>query len=308
MNVQRDFLFLAMAMAAAAGPALAQIGVPAAAQTGVGQGVASSVPDFSGIWRHPSFPGFEPLASGPTSVTNLSRRDGRNDLYHSVGDYNNPILKPHAAEIVKKHAEMALAGGYPTPSTQCTPGGVPYILASFGLQVLQQPHQVTLLFDHPFFEFRQVRMNQPHAQPVTPTWYGDSVGRYEGDTLVVDTVGIKVGPLAMVDMYGTPFTSALHVVERYRLIDYEAAKEGIERDAKANNRFVRSFDQTYRGKHLQLFFTVEDEGVFTTPWSATITYGRDIPQELALEREEHICAENPPYYYGPPPTAQKADF
>jgi len=50
--------------------------------------------------------------------------------------------------------------------------------------------------------------------------YGDSVGHYEGDTLVIDTVGIKIGPFAMVDMYGTPHTEKLHVVERYRLVDY----------------------------------------------------------------------------------------
>jgi hypothetical protein len=52
------------------------------------------------------------------------------------------------------------------------------------------------------------------------------VGHYEGDTLVIDTVGIKVGPYAMVDWYGTPQTEALHVVERYRMLDPEAAKEG----------------------------------------------------------------------------------
>ena len=53
------------------------------------------------------------------------------------------------------------------------------------------------------------------------SWYGDSVGHYEGDTLVIDTVGIKIGPFAMVDMYGTPYSEALHVVERYQLLDYE---------------------------------------------------------------------------------------
>ena len=79
-------------------------------------------------------------------------------------------------------------------------------------------------------------MNQPHPAQVTPSWYGDSVGHYEGDTLVIDTVGIKIGPFAMVDMYGTPHTEALHVVERYRLLDYEAAKEAAERDAKENFR------------------------------------------------------------------------
>jgi hypothetical protein len=140
-------------------------------------------------------------------------------------------------------------------------------------------------------------MNQPHRAPVTPSWYGDSVGHYEGDMLVIDTVGIKIGPFAMVDMYGTPHTQALHVVERYRLLDYEAAKEGLERDAKENIRLLGlatafSFDPNYWGKHLQLQFTVEDDGVFTMPWSATITYGRPLG-----EWTEYVCAENPHEYY-----------
>jgi hypothetical protein len=128
-------------------------------------------------------------------------------------------------------------------------------------------------------------MNQPHPAQPTPSWYGDSVGHYEGDTLVIDTVGtIAKRPFAMVDLYGTPYTPALHVVERYRLLDYEAAKEGLERDAKEN---FRAIDRNYRGKHLQLQFTVEDDGVFTTPWTATITYGRG-----SDEWPETVCAEN----------------
>jgi hypothetical protein len=75
-----------------------------------------------------------------------------------------------------------------------------------------------------------VRINQPHPAHVTPSWNGDSVGHYEGDTLVIDTTGIKVGPFgatdlrAMVDQLGTPHSPALQVVERYRLLDHDAAK------------------------------------------------------------------------------------
>jgi hypothetical protein len=76
----------------------------------------------------------------------------------------------------------------------------------------------------------------------------------------------------MLDLYGTPYTNALHVVERYRLIDYDAAKDGLERDAKENQIAEGRVDRNYRGKHLQLQFTVEDEGVFTSPWTATVTY------------------------------------
>src|SRR6202011_5249356 len=148
---------------------------------------------------------------------------------------SNPILKPEAAAIVKRLGEITLSGvTYPTPSNRCWPSGVPYIFFQPGVQMLQQPHQIVFLYlrDH---EFRHVRLNEPHPAHVAPSWYGDSVGHYEGDTLVIDTVGIKVGPFAMVDMYGTPHTEALHVVERYRLVDYDDAKGALERNAKENS-------------------------------------------------------------------------
>jgi hypothetical protein len=155
-------------------------------------------------------------------------------------------------------------------------------------------------------------MNQPHPAHVTPSWYGDSVGHYEGDMLVIDTVGVKIGPYSMLDMYGTPFSKDLHVVERYRLLTYEAAKDTIEREAKINARYPRGlnavdFDPNYKGKHLQVEITVEDRGAFTMPWSATVTYGRPIGEWV-----EHVCAENTHEYYNGSnssvPAASKPDF
>jgi hypothetical protein len=325
---QRDFLLLMTLAAMAASPAWGQDAARTAGPAGSGAQGAASVPDFSGIWSHPSFPGFEPPAAGPGPVVNKSRRpqvnfDGRvlppgNNVLVSnpallVGDYSNPILKPQAAQIVKQHGEMELSGaGSPTPTIQCWPEPVPYIFNGVAMEMLQQQDKIVFLYpnDH---QVRYVRMNQPHRAQAAPSWYGDSVGRYEGDTLVIDTVGVKIGPFAMVDFYGTPYTQALHVVERYRLIDYEAAKEGLERDARENMRPARGADAGsapdygYRGKHLQLHFTVEDEGVFTMPWSATMTYRRALG-----EWPEFVCAENiHEYYYNKDaevPTAHKPDF
>jgi hypothetical protein len=231
-----------------------------------------------------------------------------------VGDYTNPILKPQAAEVVKKKGEVELSGMVsPTPTIQCWPEPVPYIFNGVAMQMLQLRDKIIFLYpnDH---QVRYVRMNEPHSAPVTPSWYGDSVGHYEGDTLVIDTVGVKIGPFAMVDFYGTPYTQALHVVERYRLVNYEAAKEGLERDARENLRPARGADAGsapdygYRGKHLQLQFTVEDEGVFTRPWSATITYRRG-----AEAWREVVCAENTRELAlagrdAAVPTADKPDF
>jgi hypothetical protein len=274
------------------------------------QDAPHAVPDFSGIWAHFTWPDFEPPVNGPGPVTNTSRRDGVPDSYQLVGDHSSPILKPSAAEIVRQHAEISLRGVvYPTPSNQCWPGGVPFVLYNIGMQMLQEKDKVTILYTNNH-EVRHVRLNAAHPARVTPSWYGDSVGHYEGDTLVIDTVGIKSGPFAMVDMYGTPHSEALHVVERYRLLDYAAAKEAEERGQKGLSRLGRDpgliANPDYRGKGLQLEFTVEDGEVFTAPWSAGISYRRP-----SGEWPEMACADNPRDLVGRTlelPQASKPDF
>ena len=267
---------------------------------------APSAPDFSGIWIHAN-PGFEPLASGPTALVNRARRpNGTGDILRLAGDYNNPILKPAAEEVVKKHSELGMAGiGDPNPRNQCWPEGPPFIFTNGPTELLQQKDKVTILYVYSH-QVRQVRMNQTHPAQVTPSWYGDSVGHYEGDTLVVDTVGIKLGRYSMVDWYGTPHSAALHVIERYRMLDYNAAKDGFERDAREHNVVPGKPVPNAQGKYLQLRFTVEDDGVFTTPWTATMTYRND-PDGWV----ERPCAENIFWYPGKEadvPRAEKPDF
>jgi hypothetical protein len=308
MNVQRDFLLLVTLSVTAA--------APAAAQTAASIPDRSGIPDLSGSWAHAALNGLELPLSGPGPVRNRSReltgpQAGVGDRRQLVGDYASPILQPWAAAVVKKFGDMSLAGiGYPTPRNQCWPEQVPFVFGNYGMQVLQRPDKVTILypFDH---QYRQIRLNQPHPALVTPRWYGDSVGHYEGDTLVVDTVGIKVGPYSMVDWFGTPFTEALHVVERYRLLDYEATRAAIARDAKehfqqANPDNGPAFDPSDKGKGLQIEVTIEDEGAFTTPWTATVTFRR-----ARDERFELVCAENPEWFPGTfsaVPKADKRDF
>src|SRR5260370_33162351 len=97
-----------------------------------GTPIAASIPDFTGIWSHPYTPGFEPPASGPGPVTNRSRvrggpQRGIGNPNQLVGDYTNPILKPQAAQVVKRAGEVGLSEGHPTPRNQCWPGGVPFV-------------------------------------------------------------------------------------------------------------------------------------------------------------------------------------
>jgi hypothetical protein len=163
MNGQRwNFLSLMTLAAATATAALGQTPAPAVGPTGSTQ-AAASMPDFHGLWSHPSLPGFEPPLSGPGPVVNKSRlrggpQKGVSNIDQPVGDYANPILKPPAADVVKKHGEISLKGvAYPTPRSQCWPEGVPFIFSATGMQMLQQPNKITILYpyDH---EVRRILM------------------------------------------------------------------------------------------------------------------------------------------------------
>src|SRR5258705_8450910 len=166
-----------IALTAIASPAFGQTAPTEDRPTSSSTKAAASIPDFSGIWAHPFLTGFEPPASGPGPVLNTSRsRNGVANFQQLICDYTNPILKPHAAAIVKKSGEMSRAGSvYPTPSNQCWPGGVPYVVWDFLVQMLQTPDQITFVYRHGN-EVRRVRMNHPHPAKVTPSGYADSVG------------------------------------------------------------------------------------------------------------------------------------
>jgi len=273
---------------------------------------AATVPDLSGKWSHPALNGLELPLSGPGPVRNKSREpSGVGNRQLLVGDFNNPILQPWAADVVKKFGEESLAGkGYPSPRNQCWPEQVPFILANYGMQLLQQKDKVTILYNYDH-QYRQIRMNAAHPEHVTPSWYGDSVGYYEGDALVIDTVGQKVGPFSMIDWFGTPFTESLHVVERYRLLDYPETMVALERDAKEhfhqpNPDNGSPADPNYKGKGLQIQLTFEDPGAFTMPWTATLTFRRPLAEPF-----ESVCAENPEWFPGTQsqlPVAQPPDF
>jgi hypothetical protein len=257
------------------------------------------IPDLSGIWGRNMFH-FGPPSSGPTPVVEKRRRpNGALVANIYVGDYSNPILRPQAAEAVRKRGELELSGtALPNAHNQCWPEPTPFALnTQFGVEVIQQKDEIILLYlsDH---QVRRVRMNAPHSEHATPTWQGESVGHFEGDTLIVDTVGLRVGLLSMVDLYGTPFSAALHVIERYRLIDGAIARDlqqkhestyfGTGQSSPATNECGRGdIDPDMTKPGLQVEITVDDPATFAMPWSAFVTYRR-----VLGEWPEAVCAEN----------------
>lgn len=289
---------LLVAAAIAAGPAARAQGT-------------TTVPDLSGGWARRAFALEEP-ASGPGPLQNLelSANTGAGPDPAAV-NYMNRMLKPEAAEVVMKRLEAARAGTpLPSPSWSCWPMVAPYIFRVQGMHLLQTKDEVLFLYmqDH---QVRRVRLGGTHPARVTPSWHGDSIGHYEGDTLIVDTIGVKVGPVPMVDPAGSPYSEALHVTEHYRLIDYAAAIEAenrnIRRNGSSGNLQAAGIDPGYRGKGLQVEFTVDDPNVFRMPWSGAATYRKSDGTWV-----ENVCAENLHEYYNnrdtQAPQAGKPDF
>jgi hypothetical protein len=207
--------------------------------------------------------GFKPPASGPGPISNdpahpqvvnllpnyppSGRIQGGQPTF-PVADLTNPILQPWAREELRKRNERILSGktGY-SRQASCWPIGVPGFLLH-GVQpvyFIQTAKEVVMVWQEDY-QTRRVYLNVPHSAKPAPSWFGESVGHYEGDTLVVDTIGMN--DQTWIDNYRTPHTDRLHVVERFHMID--------------------------GGKTLEVNVHVEDPGAFTTPWNTIQRYGR----------------------------------
>lgn len=225
------------------------------------EGPLTQRPDFSGLWDRGNESWFHEVP-GDNMGKPLVRKSP--SVEQEAGDYNNPILQPWAREIVRANAEKELNLEYvPTAHGSCQPSGVPEVLnLREPVQLLQESNKVTIIYqrDH---QIREVYLDRQHSVHPAPSWYGESIGHYEGDTLVIDTIGQAVKPLSIVDGFGTPHTGDLHVVERYRIV------------------------QDARGKGLEVVFRVDDPGAFTMPWSGMVVY-----RPARSKWEEIVCAEN----------------
>jgi hypothetical protein len=190
---------------------------------------------------------------------------------YQIGDLTNPNLMPWAKEVMRKDTVAIDSGkfvGYVNdtgtwvpfqPETACVPQGVPFMfLTAGGFRILQMPKEV-LIIKGSGGDTQHVYLDVPHSANPKPSWLGESVGHYEGDTLVVDTIGFNTK--TVLDAFRTPHTDKLHVVERLRTVD--------------------------GGKGLEVTITVDDSGTFYQPFSTRIRAQRQ--QE---SWDEFICAES----------------
>ena len=180
---------------------------------------------------------------------------------------------------MKRENDNVLAGKIAyTPRSSCMPAGIPAFLmfpVVEPIYFIQTPKEVTMIFEGDA-QIRRVYLDVPHSANLKPSWYGESVGHYEGDTLVVDTIGLN--NKTYVDNYRTPHSENLHVVERWKLAD----------------------DMT-----LEVTLTVDDPETFHEPWKAVNRYRR-IQRPRA---SEEVCAENNQLLFDYRiPVANKPDF
>jgi hypothetical protein len=219
-----------------------------------------------------------------------------------LADLSNPILQPWTRDVVRKRNELVLSGKpVNPPQASCWPKGVtPFLLSPMTqpMYFVQGQKEVVMILAS-FNDVRHIHLTDKHSDNVKTSWYGESIGRYEGDTLVVDTIGLD--DRTLVDGFGTPHTKQLHVIERFHLIE--------------------------DGNVLEANVHVEDPGAFTMPWDAIQRFRqyeaavRKVPIErlaqLASAPEgplrEMICAENPNSFFPgtnalPIPQAVVPDF
>jgi len=260
-----------------------------AASTAQAQVATKAPPDFSAgnagwvtigtDWV--ALPGSPPPVTFDPAHPYVGNNTGKQPTFR-VADINNPNLTQFAKDALRKANDEVLRGkAMYARESRCWATGVPAFLLNPGGPTywVQTPDRITMIWqmDH---QVRHVYLNVPHSANPKPSWYGESVGHYDGDALVVDTIAQNTQ--TFIDNYRTPHSEQLHVVERYHLVQ--------------------------GGKTLQAEVTIEDPAVFIKPLQVMHRWRR-----MEGTIVESTCAEGEmanPFKQDvePIPTASKSDF
>jgi hypothetical protein len=254
----------------------------AAYLTGAAAQPASNVPNLQsgpGGWQHPFGGEFPPVPGSALPV----RQDPNQPFVTPqqnwrIGDLTNPNLKQWAKDLMKKDNDDILYHGKIqfTANSSCLPAGVPVFDLLPGPHFVVQTPTEVIFMEEQGQQVRHIYLDVPHSANVKPSWYGESVGRYKGGDLIVDTIGVSTK--TVLDSYRTPHTDKLHIVERWHLID--------------------------GGNGLEVNITVEDPDTFVKAWQ---TYQRYQRSDRPLG--EFICQENNTNLFDyHMPVAEKTDF
>jgi hypothetical protein len=211
--------------------------------------------------------------------------DGPGQVTPDIGNVKDPVLKPWAAKQMQESNDEVLSGKRGLPfqaQSTCHPGGVPgqLMIPAEPFYFIETPKEVWMVWqrDH---VVRRIYLRDRHSESVKPSWFGESIGRFEADgTLLVDTIGLSTRN-SFIDWYRTPHTEKEHVTERYKL----------------------SAD----GRTLEATVMVEDPDTFNAPLYMVQRW-RKVKNQLL----ETVCAENNFDPFGknlfPIPQADTPDF
>jgi len=224
---------VAAILSVASGSAAGQAPQTASRVSGTAPRTADGKPDLSGLWR-PQMNFITDLRKGLKPGSEMS-------------------LLPWAAKATAERMSKD------DPEANCLPAGVPRV-APYPWRIVQTPTHIFFLFEGNIHSYRQIFMNRTsHPKDLNPTWYGDSIGRWEGDTLVVDTTGFN--DRFWFDFAGHPHTEQLHTIERYRRLDMGTLEDEV---------------------------TVEDPGAYAKPFTLLARMPLLENQEII----EYVCNEN----------------
>lgn len=210
---------------------------------------ADSTPDLSGLWMR------------------LRDKGATTRGYGSyILDFGNAVSPMTSWAATKFKTTNAMYHGADAktvlsdPIFQCYPPGVPRIyLMNFPVQIVQIPGQVVMLFEYDHFIRRIYTDGRPHDRDQGPLWMGDTVGKWEGDTLVADTASFN--DKTLLDRVGHPHSDALHVVERLRRTDRDT---------------------------LEIEFILDDAKAYTKPWGTKLVF----QQRSDWKVMENVCEDN----------------
>ncbi len=256
-----------MTLSVAAVAVVAMLPVTAVTAFGQGRGgptppsgptpkTADGKPDFSGLWERPYSP--DMTAYGRNQTPDQSLPDEPKDPKNPGPPNAKPkkVLPFTAAGKAEWDKYDAANGDY---TGMCMPFGlVRSVNSPDPMQIMQNSSYLGLLFEQNTW-FHLVRLNGEHPKRVDPTWFGDSIGKWDGDTLVIDTVGFN--DRTRLDTIGHPHSASMHVIERYTRTDLG---------------------------HIAYEITIDDPVMFTKPWKNTRTFVLRTDWQIM----EYSCEEN----------------
>jgi len=241
---------------------IASVAVAIADGGGTSEG---AIPNFGAAnfgWQITTFLDFQPVEGKVAPIgADPTYSPGRG--VERLSDADNLNLKPWAAAQMRMHNDLVRNGHRAfNAQSRCWPGGVPgqLLFVAEPLFFVQTPQEVWMIWQRNQ-QVRRIYLNREHSENPKPSWFGESVGRYENGELIVDTVGFVEHEYSFVDNYRTPHTKDLHVVERWKIVD--------------------------GGNGLEAIVSVEDPGAFNAPWSGMARW-----QKVSRPMIESICAEN----------------